>query len=101
MRTPAAGDYLKPDGWNIGQTLDAGDEALCGWAGCQFRVKAGWVPDPTEDQPHRWTNLYHLAVNVTITGRVEHEEGYRCRVEFVGDDTEESTFSGGWVKLSA
>lgn len=100
MREPRVGDYIRPDGWKIGEVLDQGDPALCGWAGCAFRVKAGWVPDPTEAQPHRWVNLYHLAVNVTVTGQVEQDEGYRCRVEFVGDDTDPSTFCGGWVKLT-
>ena len=93
--TPKAGDFLKPDGWgpaggaNLSQSDGYADESF---PGCQFRLPAGGYPKP----------MYHLAVNVTVTGGQHADTFYadvtrsRCKIEFVGDG-EPSTFTTGWL----
>jgi len=81
-RAPRVGDFVCPDGWDMGEllTADSGfsDESF---PGCQFRLK-GICAD--------------YAVNVVMTGRIQRDGYYRCRIEFVGDG-EPSTFSGGRI----
>jgi len=84
---PKVGDFVKPDGWYIGECLKPSDGfSDSGFPGCQFRLPAGID--------------YKLAVNIRITGRkVRYSSGfprYRCEIEFVGD-CEPSTFARGWI----
>jgi hypothetical protein len=80
----AAGDFLKPDGWAVGEILQESDGYRdSSFPGCMFRLPGGFD--------------YRLAVNVTVTGRKPDRKGWlRCRVEFVGDG-EPSQFCGGVV----
>jgi len=85
---PEVGDYVKPDGWNIGESLKEDDgfkDSM--FPGCQFRLHSIGG---------------ELAVNIKITSRmyrVFHGSwGWlRVEIEFVGDG-EESQFCGGWLK---
>ena len=80
------GDFVKPDGWVIGEVLryDDGFRDSC-FPGCQFRMASHYG--------------HLLAVNIKITGKVLNKNGmYRCQIEFVGDG-EPSNFYGGWIKI--
>ena len=86
--TPQIGDFVKPDGWKIGELLSASDGFKdSSFAGCDFRLES--------------PNASH-AVNITVTGLPRYSTAMRymnksrCRIEFVGDG-EPSTFSGGWI----
>ena len=88
---PQVGDFLKPDGWQIGSQLEQDNGfSDSSFPGCQFRLPSG-----------QWPN-YHLAVNVTVTGGKHAIDGMhtrtrsRCKIEFVGDG-EPSTFTAGWI----
>ena len=87
--TPTEYDFLKPDGWHIGEeiTTDNGFKDSS-FPGCQFRIKSGQWPE------------YNLAINVTVTGKPHSHTGRgaksRCKIEFVGDG-EDSTFTTGWI----
>ena len=88
--TPQPGDYVKPDGWKIGEIL--AEETLAfkdaSFPGCQFRLKASCGT--------------RLAVNIKVTGQDYWVEPWgsrqrcRCQVEFVGDG-EPSTTTVGWL----
>ena len=84
INQPAVNDYLKPDEWHIGATLEASDGFHdSGFPGCAFYIQG---------THKRW-----IAVNITVTGNRPNRNGaYRCRIEFVGD-CEPSTFSGGLI----
>ena len=86
------GLYVEPDGWQLGERLRESDHySDSSFPGCQYRLPAG--------------NDYHLAVNISFSGRKSHwcsiSDNYRTRVkiEFVGD-CEPSTFSHGWIYSS-
>ena len=87
MRDAQIGDYVKPDGWNIGERL-TGDDGYSdsNFPGCQFRLQSSHEPN--------------LAVNIKVTGRKVHynwtSDKVRCQIEFVGDGGP-SVFSGGWL----
>jgi hypothetical protein len=87
---PHVGDYVTPDGWNVGDLLKEGDSFQDSeFPGCQFRIPsiAG-----------------NLAVNVSVTGNPKYQAGgswkSRCRIEFVGDG-EPGTVAGGYIWTSA
>jgi len=86
--TAQVGDFVEPDEWRIGETLDKADDFSDGsFPGCQFRM-------------HSYTADADLAVNIKVTGK-PHLHGYdryksHCKIEFVGDG-EPSTFAGGWI----
>ena len=82
------GDYLIPDGWNIGEGVTEDDGfSDSGFPGCQARIHSIGG---------------ELAINVTVTSRDfrTHQGSYgwlRVKIEFVGD-CEPSQFCGGWMK---
>jgi hypothetical protein len=83
--TPAVGHYLVPDGWSIGQQLQASD-----WERAPFRlplVSRGPISS--------------IAVRIEITGRVRQFRGtcawWRCRIVVVGDGEPDTTM-GGWMR---
>lgn len=82
----AVGSHVKPDGWQIGGSLQASD-----WSEADFYL-------PTNSGGP----IKALAVNVTITGytlkRMMDSQYVRVKIEFVGDG-EPSTFSGGWLHV--
>jgi hypothetical protein len=86
---PKVGDYIKPDGWKIGEKLLTDDGYKdSSFPGCQFRL-------PAHD--------YRLAVNIKVTGKAYWTRTYsgpsfksRVRIEFVGDG-EPSSFCGGYI----
>ena len=88
---PRVGEWVEPDNWNFGASLNPGDPYVdSGFPGCQFRVELSR------------TNI-DLAVNLKVTGNphftyYNKEAHYRSRVriEFVGD-CEPSEFTGGWL----
>jgi len=92
---PKDGDFLKPDGWHIGEGIEDDpchyqDESF---PGCQFRIFS-------------YTSGSKLAINLGVTGKdyllpdwgVRGQPRYKCRVriEFVGDG-EPSVFCGGYL----
>jgi len=90
--TPQVGDFVQPDAWKIGETLEA-DSGFkdSSFPGCQFRLPGGFD--------------YKLAVNIVVTGKPHWNTLWsggkkyrsRCKVEFVHDDNEPSTFTGAWI----
>ena len=85
---PEVGDYVKPDGWNIGEVLMEDDGfSDSSFPGCQFRIQSVHAD---------------LAVNITTTSRkVRTFQGswgwVRVKIEFVGDGSP-SEFTSGWMK---
>ena len=81
---PMPGDYVTPDGWNIGSNLMAGDGPEGSWPGCGFRLpSSGGL----------------LAVNVKVTGnpyRDWEQWKSRCQITFVGDG-EPDKVTGGYM----
>jgi hypothetical protein len=87
---PGVGSYVEPDEWNIGSSLEPGDDRLdAGFAGCQFRLLANRLQ-------------LRCAVNITITGRKTTRRNgadfVRVKIEFVGDGSP-SQFAGGWMTI--
>ena len=93
---PQIGHHVEPDGWRIGENLEASD----GWSdslypGCQFRLPchAGCIEPQAK-----------LGINITVTGnphylagsRISQRHRSRIKIEIVGDG-EPSTFTGGWL----
>lgn len=88
--TPKVGNYLLPDGWIAGATLESGDDYRDNeFPGCEFRVLAG-------------DGLMKLAINVEVTGgqhktTSRYTNKARCQIEFVKDGGQESVYLGGWI----
>ena len=70
------GDYVKPDGWPVGENLSAGDEF------CPFRLK---------------TRNGMYAVDITVTGNPKWNGCLwesRCKINFMGDGEPNNVVGG-------
>jgi hypothetical protein len=82
IRSPLPGDYLKPDGWNLGGSILHGDGPSIHWDGCDFRIPSG-------------DGLYRLAVGIRYTGKkLDRDGNLRVQVIFWKED-EEDVVCGG------
>ena len=83
--TPTVGQFIYPDGWYMGQTLQAST-----WEKAPFRI-------PCRNQGP----ITSLAVRVIVTGRTrqwQHGSAWwRCRLIMVGDGEPDTTM-GGWMR---
>ena len=84
---PKVGDFVKLDKWAFSESLKADDGFKDSeFPGCEFRL-----PSKGDE----------LAVNIKVTGgdhmAVFHGVRCRCKIEFVKDGGEPSTFTGGWL----
>lgn len=87
---PEVGSVIRFDGQYVGRRLLEGDDYVdSGFPGCAFRLESAIG--------------YHIAVNVTVTGRTFQRFNdslwVRVRVEFVGD-CEPSTFTRAWMLVN-
>lgn len=82
---PKIGRYVRPDGWDIGSLLEAGDDFS------SFRL-------PTNSNGP----IKSLAVEIETTGRTLQDHfGIRCvrvKICFPGD-CEPDQFCGGWMEV--
>ena len=89
---PQVGDFVKPEGWQIGEFLYEGSNySDSSFPGCRFYLAT-----------NSGGPITHLAVNIKVTGRKPQDyrkdgaEKWACRIEFVGDGVP-SSFSKGYI----
>ncbi len=81
-RRATVGDYVRVDGWKMGELLVEGMPGFC-----EYYLPTGYSAGITQ-----------VAVNITVTGRTEQRDGYRCRITFIKED-EPNESCGGWIRF--